>query len=298
MITSTYHVLGHLSHIMGHLVRITRDLGSHCCRGHGLRKKINSSSSHRRSMATVLQRSQRWYVSVPNTPRVVPLGSAGPYLSLARAHKRHRSSSHSQCLTSKQVPGRTDNAIKNRWHATLRRLIRRERNIASGKLNPDGTPARGKNPRPYDPFQALVARPQLPGAAGGAGGPGVFYIPPGHSGPLLHNAFPPNSAAAALTQYLQAPQSKHPVPPPPPPMQPPPGAVSVDAEAAAAVASLAAITSAGVLECLPVTRGYRRGGCYKGGGHGTFPAAPTAPCSLQPPLLPARVLSSAASCAG
>lgn len=81
------------------------------------------------------------------------------------AHARHAAALHTQIksscshgkLVSKQIPGRTDNAIKNRWHATLRRLIRRERNIARGKINPV---------LPYDPLEALMALRQLPSNVG------------------------------------------------------------------------------------------------------------------------------------
>jgi hypothetical protein len=55
------------------------------------------------------------------------------------------------------VPGRTDNAIKNRWNSTIRRRLRKERNIAIGKLLPDGTPVRsGKKKRDRDSLDSSL----------------------------------------------------------------------------------------------------------------------------------------------
>jgi len=162
---------------------------------------------------------------------------------------------------AKLVPGRTDNAIKNRWHATLRRLLRREQNIANGKLNADGTPMRGfagvpaaKSRPPCDPFEALVARPLLAGSNLG----GVFYMP-SSAPPLLPPTFPQNSAAAALTQQLLEMNRLYPAGLSSLPTQKKlsslltgkvkkhkrgASAKSIDEEADAAVAAIAAITSA------------------------------------------------------
>ena len=138
---------------------------------------------------------------------------------------------------AKMVPGRTDNAIKNRWHATLRRLIRRERNIATGKLNADGSSSKKKQAGGCDPFQALVTKPPMPSSTTGASR--VFGLP-GQAPPLLPPTFPPGSAAAALTQHLPKRAGSDTM------KENADAATAVtdlEAEAAAAVAQLAGMTS-------------------------------------------------------
>ena len=61
---------------------------------------------------------------------------------------------------AKLVPGRTDNAIKNRWNSTIRRRLRKERNIALGKLHADGTPVRTpKKKRDRDSLDSSLNSP-------------------------------------------------------------------------------------------------------------------------------------------